>query len=76
MDRHVRLVICHGRVRPKQLYISSHYVTTVESRGTTLTNVVKLRHMLMMWLLLEEDCKILWKYLHYWSNKQIRWGNK
>lgn len=28
---------------------------------------------LMMWLLWEEDYKILKKYLHHWSIEQIRW---
>jgi hypothetical protein len=34
MDPHVRPVICQGLVRPIHLYTRSHYVTTVESRGT------------------------------------------
>jgi len=41
MDLHVRYVILHGLVRPKQLYIRSHYVTTVESRGTTFDRCSK-----------------------------------
>jgi len=34
MDLHVRRVILHSLVRPKQLYLRSHYVTTVENSGT------------------------------------------
>jgi hypothetical protein len=34
MDSHVRPVTCQGLVRPTHLYTRSHYVTTVESRGT------------------------------------------
>ena len=40
-----------------------------------LTNLLKLWHMLMIWLLWEDDYKML-KYLHHWSNKKIRWDYK
>ena len=38
-----------------------------------LTNAVKLWHTLIMWLLWEEYYTMSKKYLHHWSNKQIRW---
>ena len=36
----------------------------VETRGTIFERCFKLWHMLMMWLLWEEDYKMLKKYLH------------
>ena len=32
--------------------------------------------MLMMWLLWDEYYKMLKKYLHHWSNKQMKWDYK
>jgi hypothetical protein len=45
----------------------------VEARGAMLD---KLWHILMTWLLWEEEYKMLEKNLHHLPNRQIEWNQK
>jgi hypothetical protein len=46
----------------------------VESLGNTFDKYRQI--MVTMWLLWEEDYKMLKKYLRHWSKKQVRWEQK